>query len=219
MAAAGPPRLPPAPPTSTLWSAVTSWWTAPGLLWLPAGRFRRAPDGARDDAGAGACGDSRAWASWRGAAAGGGEGEGAGAHSASRRLRGGRRPADETFRHSGWFLGLSVFACCVKPRLQCHPDQCCDQDRGVQLSDEGFCRGQRSRNTMYWIRVTVRYGREGFKAEVDQTGRFTCRNSRGEGRLEVDCVGNLFHEQLVTERPGHADQQVGGDAAHDPVHD
>ena len=36
--------------------------------------------------------------------------------------------------------------------------------------------------------------------------------------MEVDCAGNHFHEQLVTERPGHADQQVGGYAAHHPVH-
>lgn len=71
---------------------------------------------------------------------------------------------------------------------------------------------------MYRIRVAVRYGREGFKAEVDQASRFACGNSRGEWRLEVDCVGNHFHEQLVTERPRHTEQQVGGDAAHYPVH-
>src|ERR1700685_486946 len=71
---------------------------------------------------------------------------------------------------------------------------------------------------MYRIRIAVRYGREGFKAEVDQTRRLTRRNAFGEGRLEVDCVGNLLHEQLVTECPGHADEQVSGDAAHDPVH-
>src|SRR2546425_6561678 len=133
---------------------------------------------------------------------------------------GSRQPSGAPVRynlHSGWPFDLSFCGPCARPRLQRHPDQCCDQDRGVQLPDERFCHGQRSRNAMYWIRVTVTYGREGCKTEVDQTGWFTCGNS-SEGRLEVDCVRNLFQEQLVTERPGHADQQIGGDAAHDPVH-
>src|SRR5207253_10274750 len=71
--------------------------------------------------------------------------------------------------------------------------------------------------TMDWIRVTVPYGRESCKAEVDQTGWDTCGNAN-EGRLKVDGVRHLFQEQLVTERPGHADQQIGGNTAHDPVH-
>jgi hypothetical protein len=28
--------------------------------------------------------------------------------------------------------------------------------------------------------------------------------------LKVDGVGNLFHEELISECPSHADQQVGG---------
>ena len=95
--------------------------------------------------------------------------------------------------------------CRVKPRLQCHPDQGCDQDRGVELPDEGFCRGQRSRHTMDRIRVAVGYGRKGFKAEIDQTARFAGGNSHGERGLEVDGVWNHFQEQFVHERPSHAD--------------
>src|ERR1700733_11557027 len=98
-------------------------------------------------------------------------------------------PASAFRRHR---FDLSFFECRVKPRPQCHADQCCDEDRGVQLPDEGFGRGQRSGNAMDWIRVTERYGREGLKAKADQTSWFACGNPHGEGCLEVDCVGNLF---------------------------
>ena len=105
----------------------------------------------------------------------------------------------------------------VEPCLQCHPHQCGDQDRGVQLSNERFGYGQRPRNPIYRIRVAITQGGEGGKAEVDQAGRLTCV-STSKGRLEVDGVGDLLQQQLVTECLGHADQQVGSDAAHDPVH-
>src|SRR5271169_4139168 len=108
---------------------------------------------------------------------------------------------------SAWLLSLGLFERLVKPRLQRHTDQCCDQDRGVQLPDQRFCRGQRSRNAVDRIRVAVGYGREGFKAEIDQTGGFPCRNSGSQRRLEVNGARNHFQEQLVTECPGHADNE------------
>jgi hypothetical protein len=93
---------------------------------------------------------------------------------------------------------LAFFDCRLKPRLQSHTDQCCDQDRGVQLPDQCFCRGQRSRNAVDRIRIAIGYGRESFKAEIDQTGGFACCNSGSQRRLKVDGARNHFQEQFVT---------------------
>jgi len=73
-----------------------------------------------------------------------------------------------------WPLHCRFLECRVKPLLQCQPDQCCDQDCGVKLSNERFCYGQRSRYAIDRTRVAVGYGRQCFKAEVNQSGRFTC---------------------------------------------
>ena len=50
-------------------------------------------------------------------------------------------------------LELGFFECRVKARLQGHPDQCCDQDCGVELPNERFRNRQRSRDAMDRIHV------------------------------------------------------------------
>ena len=69
---------------------------------------------------------------------------------------------------SAWLVSIGFFERSVNTRLQGHTDQCCDQDRGIQLPDKRFCRGQRSRNAVDRIRVAIRNGRKGFKTEIDQ---------------------------------------------------
>src|SRR5580698_1956979 len=39
---------------------------------------------------------------------------------------------------SAWLLSIGFFERRVNPRLQGHTDQCCDQDRGIQLPDKRF---------------------------------------------------------------------------------
>src|SRR5439155_24443146 len=65
----------------------------------------------------------------------------------------------------------------ISSRLSRQPDQGCDQDRSIELSDERFCRRQRSSNAMHWMNVTITHAGERGEAEVNQTARFTCRNS------------------------------------------
>jgi hypothetical protein len=76
------------------------------------------------------------------------------------------------------------------------PDQCCDQNRGVELSDESFRRGQRSRNAMDRIRVAIRHGGEGFKAEIDQAARFACGNSAARGVWKWIALGIISRSSL-----------------------
>src|SRR5260370_32748067 len=66
---------------------------------------------------------------------------------------------------------------------------------------------------MYGIGVTITHAGQSGKAEVDQTTRFTGWTSSNRG-LEMDCIGTLLHEQLVSERPGQPDEQVGRDSPH-----
>src|SRR5712692_10379163 len=70
---------------------------------------------------------------------------------------------------------------------------------------------------MYWISVTITHAGKRGEAEVDQTARFPSRTSSDRG-LEMDCIGTLFHEHLISERPSQPDKQVRGDSTHDPVY-
>src|SRR5882762_749384 len=70
---------------------------------------------------------------------------------------------------------------------------------------------------MYGIGVTITHAGQSGKAEVDQTARFTGWTSSNRG-LEMDCIGTLLHEQLVSERPGQPDEQVGRDSPQHSVY-
>src|ERR1700682_2638048 len=60
----------------------------------------------------------------------------------------------------------------TRPRLQYHPDQCCYQDRGIELSNQRFRRCHRSRNPMYWISVIITHAGKRGEDEEDQSAPF-----------------------------------------------
>src|ERR1700686_496153 len=70
---------------------------------------------------------------------------------------------------------------------------------------------------MYRISVAVTNAGQRGKTEINQEAWFSGGDSTFEC-LEVDCVWVRLHEELIGERPGNADQQVGSNSTHYPVY-